>query len=153
MRSTERVKAAARDLGLDISIAEMPASTRTAEEAAAACRTSVDRIVKSLLFTTASGAPLLVLVSGANQVDPAVMAGHTGEALTRMEARTVREVTGFAIGGVAPIGSITPLHTFMDADLLNHATVWAAAGAPQAVFEVDPNRLAAATGAKIVRVS
>ncbi len=154
MKSTDRVRAAAEAAGLTLSIREMPQSTRTAEDAAAACGTSVGQIVKSLIFRKAeSGEPVLILVSGANRVDQKAIKAVIGEALERMDADAVRAHTGFAIGGVAPLGSLTPLATFMDADLLQFETVWAAAGAPNAVFEVSPNELAKATGAKIVAVS
>ena len=93
-RSTERVRAAAEAAGLRIDIREMPQSTRTAEEAAAACGTSVAQIVKSLLFRKAeSGAPVLLLVSGANRVDQTAIAATVGEALARMDARAVRDLT------------------------------------------------------------
>ncbi len=78
------------------------------------------------------------------------MAAIVGEPLARMDARAVRELTGFAIGGVAPLGSLTPLPTYMDADLLVFPTVWAAAGAPNAVFETEPAALARASGAQVV---
>jgi prolyl-tRNA editing enzyme YbaK/EbsC (Cys-tRNA(Pro) deacylase) len=154
IRSTDRVKAAAEAAGLSITIHAMPQSTRTAEEAAAACGTTVGRIVKSLVFAkAASGTPVLFLVSGSNRVDQAAVAVETGEPLKRLDAQAVRELTGFAIGGVAPLGSTTPLQTFMDADLLAYETVWAAAGAPHAVFEIAPRVLAEVTGAKIVALS
>ncbi len=153
VRSTDRVRDAAAAAGLAIEIREMPQSTRTAAEAAAACGTSVAQIVKSLIFQKAeSGEPVLILVSGQNRVDEKAMKAVVGEALKRIDADQVRELTGFAIGGVAPLGSLSPLATFMDTDLLAFETVWAAAGAPQAVFEIDPSALAAATGAVIVRV-
>lgn len=151
MKSTDRVQAAAEAAGLPIEIREMPQSTRTAEEAAAACGTSVAQIVKSLIFRKAeSGEPVLLLVSGRNHVDQTAVAAEIGETLERMDADAVRELTGFAIGGVAPLGSLAPLATFMDADLLEFTTVWAAAGAPYAVFSVSPRALAAATGARII---
>ena len=147
----DRVKAAAEAAGLAIEIREMPQSTRTAEDAAAACGVKVAQIVKSLVFRKAeSRTPVLLLVSGANRVDQAAMRAVIGEKLERMDADAVREVTGFAIGGVAPLGSLTPLATFMDADLMEFPTIWAAAGAPHAVFETTPRALAAATGASIV---
>lgn len=153
IRSTDRVRNAAEAAGLKVEIREMPQSARTAQEAAAACGTSVAQIVKSLIFEKAeSGAPVLILVSGKNRVDEKAMKATIGEALARIDADRVRALTGFAIGGVAPLGSLTPLDTFMDADLMAFATVWAAAGAPHAVFEVEPQALAAATGAKIVAV-
>lgn len=151
MRSIDRVKAAAHAVGLTIEIREMPASTRTAAEAAAACGTSVAQIVKSLIFRKAeSGEAVLLLVSGKNRVNQEAMAGIVGERLERMDADDVRKLTGFAIGGVAPLGSLAPLATYMDSDLTRFATIWAAAGAPYAVFEVAPDALAKATGAAIV---
>jgi prolyl-tRNA editing enzyme YbaK/EbsC (Cys-tRNA(Pro) deacylase) len=153
VRSTDRVRDAAAAAGLAIEIREMPQSTRTAAEAAAACSTSVAQIVKSLIFQKAeSGEPVLILVSGQNRVDEKAMKAVVGEALKRIDADQVRALTGFAIGGVAPLGSLSPIATFMDTDLMGFETVWAAAGAPHAVFEVDPKALAAATGATIVRV-
>jgi prolyl-tRNA editing enzyme YbaK/EbsC (Cys-tRNA(Pro) deacylase) len=154
IRSTDRVRNAAAALGLAVEIREMPQSTRTAAEAAAACGTSVAQIVKSLIFRKSeSGEPVLILVSGKNRVDEKAMRTVIGEALQRIDADQVRELTGFAIGGVAPLGALTPLLTYMDADLLAFDTVWAAAGAPHAVFEVEPKALAEAAGATIVRVS
>ena len=153
MRSTDRVRLAAESAGLAISIREMPQSTRTAEEAAAACGTSVGQIVKSLIFRgAATSEPVLLLVSGANRVDTGAVARIIGEALERMDADAVRTATGFAIGGVAPLGAVSPIRTYMDEDLLAFATVWAAAGSPQAVFEAEPRALAAAAGAEIIRV-
>jgi prolyl-tRNA editing enzyme YbaK/EbsC (Cys-tRNA(Pro) deacylase) len=139
MRSTDRVRAAAEAAGLRLDIRRMPQTTRTAEEAAAACGTTVGQIVKSLVFRKAeSGEAVLLLVSGANRVDQDAVRASIGEALERMDASAVRTLTGFAIGGVAPLGSLTPLATFMDADLMRFETVWAAAGAPDAVSR--PNR-------------
>lgn len=153
MRSTDRVRAAAEAAGLDVTIREMPDSTRTAEEAAAACGTTVAQIVKSLVFKKAeSGEPVLILVSGANRVDQTAIKEVIGEALARMDANAVRAHTGFAIGGVAPLGSLTPIATFMDTDLMQFEAVWAAAGAPNAIFQVHPRALAEATGARIVAV-
>lgn len=153
MRSTGRVRAAAEAAGLPLEIREMPQSTRTAAEAAAACGTSVAQIVKSLVFRKAtSGEPVLLLVSGKNRVDENAVKEAIGDTLARIDANAVRDLTGFAIGGVAPLGSLTPLQTFMDADLMAFDTVWAAAGAPTAVFGVAPKALAAATGATIVKV-
>jgi prolyl-tRNA editing enzyme YbaK/EbsC (Cys-tRNA(Pro) deacylase) len=147
------VRSAAEAAGLSIAIREMPQSTRTAADAAAACGTSVAQIVKSLIFRKAeSGEPVLILVSGQNRVDEKAVKAEIGEALKRMDADDVRALTGFAIGGVAPLGSLTPLQTFIDADLLAFETVWAAAGAPYAVFEVRPKVLAEATGAKVIAV-
>ena len=152
-KSVKRVEEAARTLGLDIAVVRMPETTRTAEEAAKACGCDVAQIVKSLIFEGAeSGALKLLLVSGANQVNLEKAAAQVGEALRRADANRVREITGFAIGGVAPIGHLAPVETFIDRDLLAHPKVWAAAGAPNAVFETEPQRLAELTGAKQISV-
>lgn len=148
-----RVAAAARDLGLAVEVVAMPASTRTAEEAAAACGCAVGEIVKSLVFRGAtSGRPYLLLVAGSNRVDETAVAGSIGEALERMPGKDVRTVTGYAIGGIPPFGHATALDVFIDEDLLGHARVWAAAGTPFAVFAVAPRALAAAVGAKVIRM-
>jgi prolyl-tRNA editing enzyme YbaK/EbsC (Cys-tRNA(Pro) deacylase) len=143
--------AAAAEAGLAIEVREMPASTRTAEEAAAACGTNVAQIVKSLVFRGSdSGRPYLLLVSGSNRVDEKSVGQAIGERLERPDARYVREETGYAIGGIPPIGHRAGLQVFIDADLLAFDVVWAAAGTPQAVFAVDPAALKTATGATVL---
>jgi prolyl-tRNA editing enzyme YbaK/EbsC (Cys-tRNA(Pro) deacylase) len=147
--SVGRVAEAAERLGLDIAIRIMPATTRTAEEAAAACGTSVGQIVKSLIFEEqGSGRPLLFLVSGKNRVEEAAVAERLGEKLQRPDAKRVREITGFAIGGIPPLGHASALAVYIDPDLLDYEEVWAAAGTPHAVFPVDPQKLKAALGAQ-----
>ena len=140
--SAQRVQTEAGRLGLDIAVREMAASTRTAAEAAKACGVTVGQILKSLVFVGAtSGTYYLLLVSGANRVNEAAMAAALGESIVRPDAAKVREVTGYAIGGIPPFGHDQPLPTFLDADLLSYDVVWAAAGTPRAVFAVDPTRL------------
>jgi prolyl-tRNA editing enzyme YbaK/EbsC (Cys-tRNA(Pro) deacylase) len=152
--SAERVREAAARLGLAVSIREMPQSTRTAEEAAAACGCRVGQIVKSLVFAgAASGEPYLLLVSGQNRVDQAGVAAAIGEVLDRPDAARVRAWTGFSIGGIPPFGHDQPMRTFIDRDLLTYDTVWAAAGTPSAVFAADPRALAAATDAVTIRMT
>lgn len=152
--SVERVRAAAMAAGLDINIVEMPGSTRTAEDAAKACGCTVGEIVKSLIFRgKASGQPVLLLVSGTNRVDESVVAETIGEKLGRADADWVRETTGFAIGGVSPLGHTAPVRTFMDRDLMTYQQVWAAAGSPRSVFAVAPDALVQATGADIIAMS
>jgi prolyl-tRNA editing enzyme YbaK/EbsC (Cys-tRNA(Pro) deacylase) len=147
------VAQALRAAGLDASIVQMPASTRTAEEAADACQCSPSQIVKSLVFQgKTTGTPLLLLVSGTNRVDVKLVAGPIGESLGRPDANYVREVTGFAIGGIPPLGHASPLKTYFDEDLLRHERVWAAAGTPNCVFCVHPADLAGALGATTIRV-
>ena len=149
----DRVRAAAEALGLEIDIRTMPASTRTAAEAAAACGCAVGQIVKSLIFRGRdTGRPHLLLVSGSNRVHEEAVAAHIGEALVRPDAGYVREVTGFAIGGIPPLGHTSRLPTWLDRDLLAYDVVWAAAGTPNAVFPVPPDRLRSATGATVIPV-
>jgi len=152
--SAQKVQDAARALGLDITVAEMAESTRTAEEAAAACGVTVGQIVKSLVFVGAtSGKPYLLLVSGANRVNEKGISAHLGEKLKRPDADAVRALTGYAIGGIPPFGHATPLATYIDRDLLDHAVIWAAAGTPKAVFCTQPTRLRDATQAVVIEVT
>ncbi|MFK7944131.1 MAG: YbaK/EbsC family protein [Paracoccaceae bacterium] len=147
-KSVKRVQRAAVDLGLSIEVKRMGASTRTAEDAANACGCEVARIVKSLIFTGEdSGDLVLLLVSGANRVDMDKASAAVGEPLARADANDVRARTGFAIGGVSPIGHLTAPKIWIDKTLMQFETVWAAAGAPDAVFEITPAELVAATGA------
>lgn len=151
--ASRRVEAAARACGLDILIHEHDVPTRTAEEAAAACGCDVAQIVKSLVFRgRATGTPFLLLVSGRNRVNEKGVAAHLGEKLERPDAAYVREVTGFAIGGIPPLGHASTLATYIDRDLMAFPTVWAAAGTPNTVFEVVPAALAAAVSAAVIDV-
>lgn len=151
--SSRKVQEAADRLGLAIEVRQMPASTRTAEEAAAACACTVGQIVKSLVFQGRdSGRPYLLLVSGSNRVDETAVAATLGEALTRPNAATVRDWTGFAIGGIPPFGHATELPTYIDEDLLAHDRVFAAAGNPNAIFGTEPKALAAAVGGRVIKV-
>jgi prolyl-tRNA editing enzyme YbaK/EbsC (Cys-tRNA(Pro) deacylase) len=154
MGSIERVMGAAAAAGLPIEVQRMAGSTRTAEEAARECGTTVDQIVKSLVFEGgASGRLYLFLLSGSNRLDLAKAAALAGEALRRADPRKVREATGFAIGGVAPIGHLGPIRAFADRRLLDFNRVWAAAGAHDAVFAADPKALVTAADATIAAVA
>jgi Cys-tRNA(Pro) deacylase len=124
-------------------------STRTAEEAAAAVGADVGQIVKSLVFL-ADGQPILALVSGANRLDTAKLAQIAEAKITRADADTVRSATGYAIGGVPPVGLATPLPVYCDRDLFQYAEVWAAAGTPHTVFSIEPESLARITGAQVM---
>ncbi len=149
--TVQRVIEAGAALGLAIEVREVAESAATAEGAAAALGCELARIVKSLLFL-ADGEPVLALVSGANRLDERKLAALTGVArkrVRRADAATAREATGFAIGGVAPFGHPRALPVYLDRDLLAHATVWAAAGTPRALFEIEPGALARATGARV----
>ncbi|MEM7685314.1 MAG: YbaK/EbsC family protein [Pseudomonadota bacterium] len=153
-KSVRRFERAASELGLDITVKRMGESTRTAEDAAAACGCDIAQIVKSLVFKGRDSSDLLLLlVSGANQVDMDRAAQVTGEPLDRADANEVRARTGFAIGGVSPIGHLEAPKIWIDETLIALPTVWAAAGAPDAVFEVAPEALVEATGATEAKLS
>ena len=152
--SIERVEQAARDAGLAIEVKRMGASTRTAEEAAAQCGCAVGQIVKSLVFQgERSGRLYLFLVSGAHQLDPDKAAALVSERLARADPRRVRDETGFAIGGVSPLGHQVRIVAFADETLLAHDRVWAAAGAHDAVFAAEPVALIKAAGATVAALA
>jgi prolyl-tRNA editing enzyme YbaK/EbsC (Cys-tRNA(Pro) deacylase) len=153
-RSSRRVRDALLALDLPADIHRLADSTRTAPEAAAAVGCELGAIVKSLVMRgTASGDPVLALVSGANRADETRLAEAFGEPTERPDAAYVREVTGYAIGGIPPIGHPAPLRTILDEDLLRFDVVWAAAGNPHAVFPIAPAELARATGAQVTRLA
>ena len=126
--------------GIGVSVKQFPAGTRTAVDAANAVGCDVGQIVKSLVFV-AAGRPVVALVSGANRLDEGMLAAAAGEPVTKAGAEVVRSATGYSIGGVPPFGHATEVPVFMDRDLLGHRVVWAAAGRPDSVFEIDPERL------------
>lgn len=143
--SVNRVLREAETLGLDITAQRLEAGTRTAEDAARSCGCSVAQIVKSIIFREAGGERhFLFLTAGDRLVDKEKASALAGCALEKADAASVRKVTGFAIGGVSPIGHLTPIATFLDPSILGHPQVWAAAGTPNDVFAVAPDRLAAA---------
>ena len=151
--ASQRVQDEADKLGLTITVKQLTESTRTAEDAAQACDCAVGQIVKSLVFQGRdSQAPILLLVSGDNRVNEKAATAYTGEKLKRPDAHYVRDVTGFAIGGIPPFAHATRLRTYIDKDLLNFDVVWAAAGTSNSVFAVDPGALASAVDAEIVDV-
>jgi prolyl-tRNA editing enzyme YbaK/EbsC (Cys-tRNA(Pro) deacylase) len=151
--STRTVQQALRAGGHPGTIVTFAQTTRTAEEAAAAIGCSVAQIAKSIVFRAApSGRAVLVVASGVNRVDPAKVAAVLGEALGKADAAFVREATGFAIGGVAPLGHCGPVVVFVDADLMRLATVWAAAGTPNAVFEATPAELLALAAGRVIAI-
>jgi prolyl-tRNA editing enzyme YbaK/EbsC (Cys-tRNA(Pro) deacylase) len=140
--------------GLDTTIVYLERVARTSAEAAAAVGCRVDQIAKSLIFRLAqSGAPLLVIASGANRVDEARVAALVGEPLGKADADFVRTHTGFAIGGVAPVAHPAPLATLIDEHLLKWDRIWAAAGHPHTVFPLLPEDLVRITGGRVVVVA
>lgn len=143
-----RVQAVLQARGVPGEVTELAESARTAAEAAAACGVSVGQIVKSLVFL-AGNEPILVLVSGANQADERRLGALTGQSIQRADAHAVRAVTGFAIGGVPPLGHLRALRVFIDRDLLRYDRLIAAAGTPRAVFPLTPAQLCALTGGQV----
>jgi len=142
-----------KSLGYDFTVIEHAESTRTAQEAADRAGCELGQIVKSMIFMgQQTGKPILVLTSGANRVDEKRISGYMGEGIGRPQADFVRSVTGFAIGGVPPIGHIEKMETYIDEDFLQFETVWAAAGTPNAIFELQTEALQEMTGGKVVRV-
>jgi prolyl-tRNA editing enzyme YbaK/EbsC (Cys-tRNA(Pro) deacylase) len=142
--SVERVKVDALRLGLDVKIVELSQGTRTAVDAAIAARCLVDQIVKSIVFRAQGGAEhFLFLTAGNHQIDLHKATALAGTALEKADAESIREATGFAIGGVSPLGHVRAIRTWMDPHLLDFEVVWAAAGTPNHVFSVSPNRLQA----------
>lgn len=148
-----RVIAAARAAGLEISVERFPEGTRTAADAARAVGCEVAQIVKSLVFM-ADATPVLALVSGANRVDLERLAAALDVTDTRRATGDeAREATGFAIGGVPPFGHAKPITMVVDADLLAHDELWAAAGLPDAVFRISPDELVRASGARVAELA
>jgi Cys-tRNA(Pro) deacylase len=147
--NVDRVTAAARDAGLEISVQRFPEGTRTAADAARAVGCEVAQIVKSLVFI-AGEAPVVALVSGANRVDLDKLARAMGGATARRaDGDEARRATGYAIGGVPPFGHDGPVTVLVDLDLMGHERLWAAAGLPDAVFAVHPDDLLRASGGRV----
>ncbi len=151
--AVERFVAAATELGLTPDVKTFPKDTRTAQQAADALGCQLGQIVKSLIFRAGDDL-VLVLTSGVNRVDESKTARLFGvDKLGKANADDARAATGFAIGGIPPCGHPTPLRTVIDTDLLGWETVWAAAGAPDAVFQIEPGSLAEITNATRATVS
>jgi prolyl-tRNA editing enzyme YbaK/EbsC (Cys-tRNA(Pro) deacylase) len=151
--SAERVRQALLALGHPAEIREFSGTTRTSADAAAAIGCTVAQIAKSLVFrAVGTGRAVLVIASGANRVDEGRIAEALGDHIAKADADFVRDRTGFAIGGVAPVGHAEQPIIFIDADLLTHAEIWAAAGTPSSVFRLTPQALIAMTGGRIVAV-
>ena len=149
-KSLKRVETALASAGLATDIREMQASTRTAADAAAAVGCGVDQIVKSIIFRgEETGHVVLFLTAGGNRVDDAKASAVAGQPLDKADADLIRAETGFAIGGVSPIGHLTPVTAYLDPRVLDFDTVWAAAGTPRHVFAIKPDDLLRLTGAKV----
>jgi prolyl-tRNA editing enzyme YbaK/EbsC (Cys-tRNA(Pro) deacylase) len=152
--SAKKVQDALHALGMSLQVVELPASTRSAADAAAAVGCTLGQIVKSLVFRTLdTDRPILVETSGSNRVHEGQLRDFIGEMIGKADAEFVRERTGFVIGGVPPVGHSEKLLTFMDQDLLQYEEIWAAAGTPNAVFRLTPAELVRMTGGQVVQVT
>jgi len=149
--NAERVQNELKSRGAASEVIELAATTRTSQEAAAAIGTTVAQIAKSLVFL-AGDMPILVIASGVNRVSLEKLASSLGCAAIRPDAETVRRLTGFPIGGVAPVGHTTRPRILIDRDLLQYDEIWAAAGTPNAVFRTTPEELVRITGGEVMDV-
>jgi prolyl-tRNA editing enzyme YbaK/EbsC (Cys-tRNA(Pro) deacylase) len=151
--SAQRVQAALDASGIPLQVREFPASTKTSQEAAAAVGCEVAQIAKSMIFRAAgSDRPVLVMASGANRVDEKKLALLLGEKVERASADFVRSRTGFAIGGVPPVGHLEAPAVLIDEDLMALEVLWAAAGTPNAVFRLTPAELKQLTGGRVAAI-
>ena len=142
------------ELGYPYTVIEHTESTRTAQEAADQAGCELGQIVKSLIFKGKhTEKPILVLASGPNRVNEKLIGEYAGETVVKPDADYVRVVTGFAIGGVPPIGHARKMETYIDGDFMKYATIWAAAGTPKAIFELKTEDLQKMTGGKVVKVT
>ncbi len=146
-KSLKRVRAALIAAGLPDEVVETPLA-RTAQDAATAIGCEVDQIAKSIIFADNEGRAVLFLTAGGNRVDDAKAAQVAGSPLGKADAALVRSQTGFAIGGVAPIGHVNPIRCWIDPRLMDFDRVWAAAGTPHHVFAIEPEDLARLSGAQ-----
>jgi prolyl-tRNA editing enzyme YbaK/EbsC (Cys-tRNA(Pro) deacylase) len=151
--SAQKVQDQIQSLGYDYTVIEHAESTRTAQEAADRAGCELGQIVKSLIFKgKESGKPILVLTSGANRVDEKRISAYAREPIGRADADFVRAVTGFAIGGIPPVGHLQTMETYIDEDFLHYQTIWAAAGTPNAIFELKTADLQKMTNGTVARV-
>jgi prolyl-tRNA editing enzyme YbaK/EbsC (Cys-tRNA(Pro) deacylase) len=151
--SAQRVQDALRAGGFTCEVRESPQPTRTAAEAARAVQCEVAQIAKSLVFKTGTtGRAVLVITSGANTVNEWRIGVLLKETLEKAPPAFVREHAGYAVGGIPPLGHAKPMETFIDEDLLRHETIWAAAGTPNALFQLASADLVRMTGGRVIRV-
>ena len=152
--ASARVQVLLREAGLEAEVVEFAETTRSAAEAASQIGCSLAQIAKSLVFRgKASSRPVLVIASGANRVDEKAVEGLLGEKIGKADADFVRDKTGYAIGGVAPLGHAAKPATFIDEDLLALGVIWAAAGTPFSVFRLTPAELVRLTGGEVARIA
>lgn len=152
-KSAQKIQDILSAKNINTTVVELAATTRTAQEAADAIGCAVAQILKSLVFQTKeTKEPILVLASGINRVNEKLIAQHVGQKIERADADFVREVTGFAIGGIPPIGHAQKIKTFVDQDLFQYDQLWAAAGTPHAVFSLSNQDLKTLTDGIIIQV-
>lgn len=152
-KSAEKVQTTLNEFGLELNVMELSDSTRTAQEAANTIGCTVSQIAKSLIFKgKTSQKPILIVASGTNRINEKAIKEHIGEKLEKADADFVLENTGFAIGGIPPIGHKNPIATFIDEDLMQYEEIWAAAGTPNSVFKLTPKILAEITRGSIICV-
>ena len=149
-KSLKRVNRALQDAGLSITPIEMGSETRTAQQAADAAGCALDQIAKSVIFAGAdSQQAILFITAGGNQVDAAKASAVAGEPLGKADAALIRAQTGFAIGGVAPVGHLNPIRAFIDPRLLDFEVFYAAAGTPRHIFPIEPRKLSEISSAQL----
>ncbi|WP_226780798.1 YbaK/EbsC family protein [Oceaniglobus trochenteri] len=149
-KSMKRVRAALEAAGVASEIVEMAAETRTAQQAAEAAGCEIDQIAKSIVFRDeASGRAVLFLTAGGNRVDDAKASALVGAPLGKADAALIRAQTGFAIGGVSPVGHLTAIRAFLDPRLSDFPVIWAAAGTPRHIFSISPQDLLRLTQAQV----
>ena len=150
--SSQKVQEALTKLGISAKIIELPQTTRTAAEAAAALKCDVSQIAKSIVFEGESGKGILVIASGKNRINEEIISAIVGEQIKKASAEFVRNKTGFVIGGVPPLGHLNPMKVLIDEDLLKYDKVWTAGGTPNAVFSISMRDLLTAISAIIARI-
>ena len=151
--SAQQVQDALDKYGLTLKVVELPSSTRTAADAAKAIGCEIGQIAKSLIFMARdSQHPVLVIASGVNRVNESSIGAILDEKIGKADADFVRQQTGFAIGGVPPVGHIRSMEIFIDEDLFTYEVIWAAAGTPHAVFRLTPHELERISGGRVISV-
>jgi prolyl-tRNA editing enzyme YbaK/EbsC (Cys-tRNA(Pro) deacylase) len=151
--SARKVQEAMKQLGFEYRVVELPATTRSAADAANAIGCKVEQIAKSIVFRARNtGRPVLVIASGPNRVNEKRVGELLSEPIGKADADFVRKTTGFAIGGVPPLGHLQKMEILIDEDLLNYDQIWAAAGTPNAVFGLLSTDLVKMTGGRVTSI-
>jgi prolyl-tRNA editing enzyme YbaK/EbsC (Cys-tRNA(Pro) deacylase) len=152
-KSALSVQKALAEFDLDLNVVELTSSTRTAQDAANSIGCSVEQIIKSLIFKTQNTSePILILASGPTRVNEKLIESIIGQKIEKPNAEYVKEITGFAIGGIPPVGHKNKIKTFIDEDLMKYEELWAAAGTPFAVFNINPKNLLKITDGILIKI-